>query len=73
MDTMNSPQGRRTRRDRETGLRRIERMTRWSLAGALAGTGLFAGTAAQGGVATVSSPTTANGSAAAAAVTSGAS
>lgn len=42
----------RTQQDRIFGLRRIKRLTRWSLAGALAGTGLFAGLAAQAGTTT---------------------
>lgn len=35
----------RSRKDRDAGLLRIKQLTRWSLAGALAGTGLFAGLA----------------------------
>jgi hypothetical protein len=42
-------------RDRDAGLARIKKLTRWSLAGALTGTGLFAGLAAH---ATASSGTT---------------
>ena len=36
----------RSRKDRDAGLARIKQLTNWSLAGALAGTGLFAGLAA---------------------------
>ncbi len=36
-----------TRRARDAGLRRVQSITRWTLAGALAGTGLFAGLAAK--------------------------
>ena len=43
----------RNRHDRDAGLARIKRLTRWALAGAVAGSGLFVGLAAQvGGVAT---------------------
>ncbi len=45
------------RRDRDAGLRRVGSITRWTVAGALAGTGLFAGLAAQAGrAASTSSP-----------------
>ena len=37
----------RTKQDRDRGLRRVKDLTRWTVAGALAGTGLFAGLAAQ--------------------------
>lgn len=39
----------RSKKDRDAGLRRVGTVTRWTLAGALAGTGLFAGLAAQHG------------------------
>ena len=39
----------RNRRARDAGLRRVASLTRWSLAGALTATGVFAGLAAQVG------------------------
>jgi hypothetical protein len=36
-----------SRQNRDAGLRRVSAVTRWVVAGALAGTGLFAGLAAQ--------------------------
>ncbi|HEV7524310.1 MAG TPA: hypothetical protein VGP92_05055 [Acidimicrobiia bacterium] len=65
----------RTRQDRDAGLARIKRVTRWSAAGALAGTGLFAGLAAHAsGSAASTAPTkTAQQSSAAAPAASGSS
>jgi hypothetical protein len=47
----------RSRKDRDAGLQRIKKLTRWSLAGALTGTGLFAGLAAHAGGVTTSTAT----------------
>src|SRR5438552_16632262 len=51
----------RSREDRDAGLRRIKKLTRWSLVGALAGTGVFAGLAAHAGGTTTSTATKATG------------
>ena len=48
----------RSKKDRDAGLLRIKQLTRWSLAGALAGTGLFAGLATHTAVSTTSSAAT---------------
>jgi hypothetical protein len=53
-----------SRRDRDAGLRRVSVITRWSAAGALAGTGLFAGLAAHVGRGAVATTATNPGAAA---------
>src|SRR5438034_1192032 len=54
MDDMFDQADPRTRNARDAGLQRIKKLTRWSLAGALTGTGVFAGLAAHAGGTTTS-------------------
>jgi len=63
----------RTKQDRDAGLRKVQRITCWTLAGALTGSGIFAGTAAQTASTTTASSAKGVASTNAAATTSAAS
>jgi cytoskeletal protein RodZ len=52
-----APLAPRSKKDRDAGLLRIKQLTRWSIAGALAGTGLFAGLATHTAVTSSSTAT----------------
>src|SRR5467141_2937110 len=57
MHLMNDQADPRNRKARDAGLQRIKKLKRWSLAGALTGTGVFAGLAAHAGGTTASAAT----------------
>src|SRR5438105_15280036 len=57
MDLMKNQADPSRRNTRDAGLHRIKKLTRWSLAGALTGTGVFAGLAAHAGGGTTGAAT----------------